>query len=213
MLRLKITGGMPLGAGASGASGDVPHLVLVQETEASAAPAGATTEQHEKSGGMPQLQFGDFSPQLIWLVICFGLLLILMWRMALPRIAGVLAERESRIQGDLDRAERLKTEADAALAAYQKTIADARAKAQAEMRATQAAAAAEAAKRDAAFAARLNERGKTAEDGIAAAKTRALTDLRGLGAEVAGSVLGKVAGISLPAAQVQAAVDAAMTER
>ena len=54
---------------------------------------------------------------------------------------------------------------------------------------------------------------RNAEDGITQAKTRALTDLRGVGAEVTGGVLAKVAGLRPPAAQIQAAVDAAMTER
>jgi F-type H+-transporting ATPase subunit b len=213
MLRLTTGEGIATGAVSHGAA-DAPHLLRVQETQTSAAPATtATTEQHEKSAGMPQLEFGDYPPQLVWLLITFGLLLILMSRVALPRVAGVLKARETRIQEDLDRAERLKTDADATLGEYHKTIAQARAKAQGELRQSQAAIAAEAAKRDADFAARLNERTQAAEGNIAAAKTRALADLRGLSAEVTGSVLGKVAGVSLAPAQVQAAVDAAMTER
>jgi F-type H+-transporting ATPase subunit b len=190
-----------------------PQFVLAQETVAAPDATAVAGKAEPHATGMPQLNFADFPPQVVWLVITFGILLFLMARLALPRIAGVLEAREARIQSDLDRAEKLKAEADATLAAYQKTIADARAKAQGEMRATQAAIAAEAGKRDAAFAAQLNARSKAAEDGIAAAKARALAELSGVGAEVAGSVLGKVAGISLPAAQLQAAVDAAMTER
>ena len=195
--------------------GHAPHLVLAQETQPeSAAGAGsAATQQREKSGGMPQLEFGDFSPQLIWLAISFVLLLILMSKVAMPRVAGAIEQREARIKGDLDRAERVKIEADTALAAYQKTIADARAKAQGELRQTQAEIAAEMAKREAAFGQQMAERTKAAEDGIAQAKTRALTDLRGVGGEITGSVLAKVAGLRPPAAQIQAAVDAAMTER
>lgn len=196
------------------ASGDMPHLILVQETQIEGAEAGAaSTEQQETSGGMPQLNFNDFSPQLVWLAITFILLLILMSRVALPRVSAVIEQRDARIKGDLDRAERVKADADAALAAYQKTIADARAKAQAELRQSQAAIAAEVAKRDAAFVQQLAQRTKAAEDSIGEAKTRALADLRSVGTTVTGSVLAKVAGLSLPAARVQAAVEAAMTER
>jgi F-type H+-transporting ATPase subunit b len=201
--------------GSSAGFGHAPHLVLAQETQPeSAASAGsAATQQQEKSGGMPQLVFGDFPPQLIWLAISFVLLLILMSKVAMPRVASAIEQRETRIKGDLDRAERVKVEADTALAAYQKTIADARAKAQSELRQTQAEIAAETAKREAAFGQQLAQRTKAAEDGITQAKTRALTDLRGVGAEVTGGVLAKVAGLKPPAAQIQAAVDAAMTER
>jgi F-type H+-transporting ATPase subunit b len=162
---------------------------------------------------MPQLEFADFPPQLVWLAITFVILLILMSRVALPRVAGAIEQRDARIKGDLDRAERVKIEADAALAAYQKTMADARAKAQGELRQAQAAVAAETAQRESAFAQQLAQRTKVAEDGIAAAKARAVADLRGLGAEVTGNVLRKVAGLNPPTAQIQAAVDAAMTER
>ncbi len=210
MFQLKITQ-----ANSPDGFGPAPHLVLVQETqpEQPEGAGAATTEQHEKSGGMPQLAFGDFPPQLIWLAITFVLLLIVMSKVALPRVAGAIEQREVRIRSDLDRAERVKIDADAALADYQKTMADARAKAQGELRQTQAEIAAETAKREAAFAQQLAHRTKAAEDGIAQAKTRALTDLRSVGAEVTGNVLGKVAGLRLPAEQVRAAVDSAMTER
>jgi len=162
---------------------------------------------------MPQLNVVDFPPQLVWLVIAFIALMILTSRLAMPRIAHVLEQRETRIRGDLDRAERVKIEADEALAGYQKTMADARGKAQGEMRQTQAEIAAEAGKREAAFAQQLEQRTKTAEDSIVQVKTRALAELRGVGAEVAGRVLNKVAGVTLPPAEVQAAVDAAISER
>jgi F-type H+-transporting ATPase subunit b len=199
--------------GSPGEFGHAPHIVLAQETQPESAAGSAATQQQGKSGGMPQLEFGDFPPQLIWLAISFVLLLILMSKVAMPRVASTIEQRETRIKGDLDRAERVKIEADTALAAYQKTIADARAKAQGELRQTQAEIAAETAKREAAFAQQMAERTKAAEDGIAQAKTRALTDLRGVGGEITGSVLAKVAGLRPPAAQIQAAVDVAMTER
>lgn len=200
-------------------------LLRVQETEGTTAEThgtdaeggdathAATEDGGHGSGGMPQLNFADFPPQLIWLAITFVVLLIVMSKLALPRVAAVIEQRESRIKSDLDRAERVKADADAALATYQKTMADARAKAQAELRQGQAAIAAETAKREAAFAQTLAQRTKAAEDGIAAAKSRALSDLRGVGAEVTATVLDKIAGVSLPAEQVRGAVDAAMGER
>jgi F-type H+-transporting ATPase subunit b len=66
---------------------------------------------------------------LLWLAITFGLFYLFMKRVALPRIGGILEVRRDRIQKDLDRAAGLKEEADAAVAAYEQELADARAKA------------------------------------------------------------------------------------
>lgn len=211
MQRLQLdNGSSPAGAG------DGPHILLVQETqpEAPSAPEAphATTEAAGQ-GGMPQLNFADFPPQLVWLVIAFVVLMILTSKLAMPRIASVLEQREARIKGDLDRAERVKAEADAALTAYQKTMSDARNKAQSELRQTLTDIAAETAKHESAFTQQLAQRTKAAEDSIGQAKMRALAELRGVGSEVTGNVLAKVAGLNLPPARVQAAVDAAMTER
>jgi len=205
-MQLTIPQGPPAGDG---------HFLRVQETQEPAAETHAATEtdgQH-KSGGMPQLNFADFPPQLIWLAITFVVLLLMMSKVALPRVAGVIEQRENRIKSDLDRAEKVKADADAALAAYQKTMADARAKAQAELRQGQAAIAAETAKRETTFAQQIAQRTKAAEEAIAGTKNRALGDLRGVGADITATVLGKVAGLTLSPQQVQGAVDSVTGER
>lgn len=196
-----------------GACGAVLAALPALAQEAPEALTEHAPEAAEHKAGMPQLDPTHFASQIFWLVVSFVLLYVLMSRVALPRIASVIEQRDHRIKSDLDRAEKVKADADAALATYQKTMADARAKAQAELRQGQAAIAAETAKRDAEFGRQLAERARTAEDSITQAKVLALADLRGVGADVAGSVLAKVAGLSIPPAQVQAAVDAAMTER
>jgi F-type H+-transporting ATPase subunit b len=78
---------------------------------------------------MPQLEFGDFAPQLVWLTLTFIALYFLMARVALPRIATVLEERRDRIANDLAQADQLRRETDQAIAAYEKALADAKAKA------------------------------------------------------------------------------------
>ena len=159
---------------------------------------------------MPQLNFADYAPQLFWLAVTFILLYLAMARMALPRIARVLDERERKVQDDLARAEKLKAEADETLAAYNKALADARGLAQAELQKAAEAIAAENAKRDAALTAMLGERTRAAEQGIAAAKQAALSDIRGVAADSAAAMVAKLIGAPLPADQVRAAVDGAV---
>ena len=159
---------------------------------------------------MPQLQFADFAPQLFWLAVTFILLYLAMARLALPRVARVLDERERKLEDDLARAEKLKAEADETLAAYNKALADARGQAQAELHRAAEAIAEENAKREATLSAALAERTRSAEQGITAAKQAALADIRTVATDSAGAMVAKLIGAPLPADQVRAAVDAAL---
>jgi len=88
------------------------------------APAGA---EHVKAP-FPPFEPTYFPSQLLWLAITFGLFYLFLNKVVLPRIGGILEVRRDRIANDLDTAARLKEEADAAIAAYEQELADARAK-------------------------------------------------------------------------------------
>src|SRR5687768_5867887 len=89
-------------------------------------------EQADK--GMPQLKVPDFAPQLFWLAVSFVVLYVLMSRVGLPRIAVAIEARRQRREEDLARAARLKTEADEASAAFERTMSQARTEAQAVLK-------------------------------------------------------------------------------
>lgn len=80
--------------------------------------------------GMPQLCFDWYSNQIFWLVVTMVVVFLIMSKIALPRIASVLAERHGAIQSDLDKAEEMKAKAVEAEAAYNQALVDARAEAQ-----------------------------------------------------------------------------------
>ncbi|HKP23361.1 MAG TPA: F0F1 ATP synthase subunit B' [Dongiaceae bacterium] len=162
---------------------------------------------------MPQFNPEFFAPQLVWLGITFLVLYLLMSKLILPRITSILNQREDRIDGNLQRAEALKEEAAQVLAAYQKAIADARAQAQAALAKAGADIAAETAQREAAFAKKMAEQTAAAEAGIRSAKAKALTDVRGIAAEVAVLMAGKITGAPVEADAVANAVDSVMKER
>jgi F-type H+-transporting ATPase subunit b len=162
---------------------------------------------------MPQFDPSTFAPQLVWLGITFLALYLLMSKLILPRIGGILAQREDRIDGNLQRAEALKEEAAQVLAAYQKAIADARAQAQSALAKAAADIAAETAAREAEFAKKMADQTAAAEAGIRAAKVKALADVRGIAAEVAALMAGKITGTSVDAGAAAQAVDGVMKER
>ncbi len=68
---------------------------------------------------MPQLEIGDFAPQIVWLVITFVSLYLISWKLILPRIGDVLDAREERITDDLEEADKLKKAAEEALSTYE----------------------------------------------------------------------------------------------
>jgi F-type H+-transporting ATPase subunit b len=80
--------------------------------------------------GMPQLDFSTFDNQIFWLLVTLILLYFVLARVALPRIAAILSERQGTITNDLTAAEDLKAKAAEAEEAYNKALADARAEAQ-----------------------------------------------------------------------------------
>ena len=89
-----------------------------------------TQSAAEASGpGMPQLDFSTWGNQIFWLVITLVVIYLILSRVALPRIASVLAERQGTITNDIAAAEDLKAKAQEAEAAYDKALIDARAEA------------------------------------------------------------------------------------
>src|SRR3974377_1591856 len=92
----------------------------------------AITEQSPKSehgGGFPPFQTETFAAQLVWLVIAFVLLYALMVKLALPRVTSIIESRQKRIDDDIAEAGSLKRQSDEAVAAYEKALADAHARA------------------------------------------------------------------------------------
>src|ERR1700730_5773744 len=79
----------------------------------------------------PPFQKDTFASQLVSLLIAFVALYLIVSRVALPRVGGLLDERQKAIEGDLTEAQKLKDASDAALKAYESELAAARSRAQA----------------------------------------------------------------------------------
>lgn len=161
---------------------------------------------------MPQFDPAVWVPQLIWLVITFMALYLLMSRVALPRVSEVLEEREVRINESLRKAERLRLNAEDAIASYEKTIADVRAKAAEEVRAAREEAAAEAAERNAQLNERLVAQISAAEQRINKAREAAIAGLRDVAVTVSGAALERLIGQQVDERSLTSAVDTVLRE-
>jgi F-type H+-transporting ATPase subunit b len=63
---------------------------------------------------------------MIWLLLAFGVTLLILRKLAFPRIGAALDKRQRAIEESIDAAERTRTEADTLLAEYRQRLSDAR---------------------------------------------------------------------------------------
>ena len=170
------------------------------------------TEAPGGSGGFPPFQSENFPSQLFWLAVTFVLLYLLMSRVALPRIGSIMADRSKRIADDLAAAAQFKERSEAANAAYEKALADARARAQAIASTTreQQAAAADATNKR--LEAQLHERLAQAEKSIAATRAAAMANVGSIAAEAASAIVERLIGKAPAPQDVAAAIGETMKQ-
>jgi F-type H+-transporting ATPase subunit b len=160
----------------------------------------------EHGGGFPPFQKDTFASQLLWFTIVFVGLYLLMSRFALPRVASILEDRRRRIETDLAQAQRLKAESDAAIAAYEKALADARSRAQAVANETRQKAAAEAEASLKTLDAMLGSRIADAEKIVAEKRAAAMLNVRDIATDAALAIVERLIGSAPARTQVAEAV-------
>jgi F-type H+-transporting ATPase subunit b len=156
--------------------------------------ASGTVLAKEGSGGMPQLDYHLFAPQLVWLAIAFVALYLVMSRLAVPAIADTLAKRQAKIQGDLDAAEKANEATRALIVAYEKRLADAREEARRVTRERGEADGAVATARFNELHDRLAKQIEEAEKRIAAQRDDVMAGLEHMARDIGQEVYAKLAG-------------------
>jgi F-type H+-transporting ATPase subunit b len=130
--------------------------------------------------------------ELIVAAIAFFILLFFFWKWVLPRVNTLLEERRDRIQGEMERAEATRVEADQVLGDYREQLAGARDEANRIIE--EARATAEQLRRD--IQAKAEEEARAtvvrAQEEIRAERDRAFQELRAQVAELAVDLAGRV---------------------
>jgi F-type H+-transporting ATPase subunit b len=123
--------------------------------------------------------------ELIWGSLAFLILLVGMWKFALPSVQNMMNARTQRIRDNLDEAERTKADAERVLEDYQRQLADA--KNESARIIEEARQTAEQMRRDlmARAEAEVQELRARTTDDVRAAQERAMSDLRAQVAELA----------------------------
>jgi F-type H+-transporting ATPase subunit b len=161
---------------------------------------------------MPQLNPLDWGPQLVWLLITFGVLYLLMVYVALPRIGSVIEARAARIAADLATADKLRRETEEAIAAYEQALAEAKQKAHAIVEEGRVKLKAETGAERARLEKDLAKKGAEAEARIDKAKASAMKDVSAVAADVATDIVRRLIGVAPAKAEVDKAVGAARKE-
>jgi F-type H+-transporting ATPase subunit b len=172
-----------------------------------AAPAAHTEVPGGHKAPFPPFQGETFASQLVWLVIAFVVLYALVAKVALPRVGGIFAARRERMDSDVGEARRLREESDAALAAYEKALADAHSRGQSIASETHTRLTAEGEARRKALEAELNAKLAEAEKQISATKQAAMANVRTIAADAAAAIVERLIGAAPPDRAVAAAVD------
>ncbi|WOJ88272.1 hypothetical protein RZS28_10485 [Methylocapsa polymorpha] len=172
---------------------------LEEKVKAQGASVGETSAElpadvGHGAGAFPPFESANFTPLLIWLVLSFGLLYLLMSKIALPRVENILQTRAAKLAKDLSEASAFHKRSEEAAAAHDKTIADARAKAQALAQETHVKLNAEADAKRHALESDLNAKLSAAETQIAETKAKAMANVEGIAGEAATAIVEHITG-------------------
>lgn len=161
---------------------------------------------------MPQItQLPDiFWSQLFWLLLIFGTLFFVIGRGMVPRIRGVVEDRDRKISQDLEQAQRARDEAEKTEAEYRERIEASRAEAMKLAQAAKQAGAREAEERLRAIDAEVGKKIDKAEAQIRKSVEKAMAEIDAIAAEAAQDLVAKLTGQPVAHDEARQAVKAVL---
>lgn len=168
-------------------------------------PAYAAAEAE----GMPQLDPSIWPNLIFWLIVSIVILYLIMSRVAIPRLAAVLAERHDAISNDLEMAALLRRRAEEAERAYDRALAEAREEANRIADRTRSEMQAELAKLMAKAEAEIAAKSAESETRIAEIRAGAAESVEAVAREAGLAIVERL----MPGLADAGAVEAAVAER
>jgi len=159
---------------------------------------------------MPQItQLPDiFWSQLFWLLVIFGTLFFVIGRGMVPKIQGVVEQRDRKISDDLERAQKARDEAEATEAEYRQRIEASRAEAMKLAQAAKQSGAKEAEERTRAVDADIEKSVAKAEQKIRKSVDKAMAEIDSVAVEATRELVAKLTGRTVSEDQASKAVKA-----
>ena len=157
--------------------------------------------------GMPQLNPDYWVSQIFWVMLIFGTLYIILWRVILPKISENLENRKSQILTDLDEAQELKNQSEKKISEYNMILSKAKQDAKKILDETRKKINLDIENKNNQFNLEIDKEIENAEKEIKTLKLSSIKDINKISIETSSEIVRKMVGTEVNASSVSAIVE------
>jgi len=158
-------------------------------------------------GGMPQLNPDYWVSQIFWVILIFGILYVILWRIILPKINENLENRKSQILTDLDDAQKFKDQSEEKLSEYNKILNQAKQEVKKILDETRKKINLDIKNKNNQFNLEIDKEIENAEKEIKMLKLSSIEDINKIAIETSSEIVRKIVGTEVNASSVSAIVE------
>ena len=158
-------------------------------------------------GGMPQLNPDYWISQIFWVMMIFGTLYIILWRIILPKINKNLENRKSQILTDLDDAQKFKDQSEEKLSEYNKILNQAKQEVKKILDETRKKINLDIKNKNNQFNLEIDKEIENAEKEIKTLKLSSIEDINKIAIETSSEIVRKIVGTEVNASSISAIVE------
>jgi F-type H+-transporting ATPase subunit b len=160
-----------------------------------------------ESGGMPQLNPEFWISQIFWLILTFGILLVVLSKLILPKVSANLESRKAQILENVEIAEKQRKESELKIEQYDELIAKSKVEAKNIITQTKDKIQKDINLKKDVLDKQLDEEIKKAEDEIEELKKGAPEKVNKIAIEMSSQLIKKLIGAEVNASSISAIVD------
>jgi len=157
--------------------------------------------------GMPQLNPDYWLSQIFWVMLIFGTLYVILWKVILPKINENLENRKSQILADLDEAQELKNQSEKKISEYNMILSKARQDAKKILDRTRKKINLDIENKNNQFNLEIDKEIENAEKEIKTLKLSSIKDINKISIETSSEIVRKMVGTEVNASSVSAIVE------
>ena len=158
-------------------------------------------------GGMPQLNPDYWVSQIFWVILIFGILYVILWRIILPKINENLENRKSQILTDLDDAQKFEDQSKEKLSDYNKILNQAKQEAKKILDATKTKVNRDIENKKKQFNLEIKKEIEKVEKEIKTLQLSSIKNINKIAIETSSEIVRKIVGTEVNASSVSAIVE------